>query len=171
MKKTCKEFSLDLMHFSTNELKEIKDLAGLKAHLKECRKCQEKLAKLKELDVLSFVAKPRSEKYKSKMKKLMERVRSESSASQSLPRRQAGCRQEGDRNAKLEIDHAAVKIYDFVKVYTKDHSDKKVAIPIVREGTGFVNYPFYEATGVLTSDEKLLIAKDINDRPAYLCMP
>jgi hypothetical protein len=75
----CKSFSLDLMHLSTNELSEIKDLAKLKAHLKECTDCQKKLKKLIDVDVFTFLARPRSEKYKRGMAELSERIRKETS--------------------------------------------------------------------------------------------
>jgi len=77
--KKCKSFSLDLMHLSTNELNEIKDLEALKKHLKECTDCQKKLKKLIDVDVFTFLARPRSEKYKKGMVELSERIRKETS--------------------------------------------------------------------------------------------
>jgi hypothetical protein len=77
--KKCKSFSLDLMHLSTNELNEIKDLEALKKHLKECTACQKKLKKLIDVDVFTFLARPRSEKYKRGMAELSERIRKETS--------------------------------------------------------------------------------------------
>jgi len=77
--KKCKSFSLDLMHLSTNELNEIKDLEALKKHLKECPDCQKKLKKLIDVDVFTFLARPRSEKYKRGMAELSERIRKETS--------------------------------------------------------------------------------------------
>ena len=77
--KTCKKLSLDLMHLSTREYEEIKDLEGLKKHLKECADCREELGKLKEVDLFSFLARPRSEKFKKGMAELFERIRKETS--------------------------------------------------------------------------------------------
>lgn len=79
----CKSFALDLMHFATNELDEIKDLPALKEHLKGCKKCRVKFAKLREVDVFSFLAKPRSAKYRKKMAVLIKRARRKAEVSRS----------------------------------------------------------------------------------------
>jgi hypothetical protein len=71
----CNKFSLDLMHFSTNEFHEIKDIEKLKEHLRECADCREKLKKLKDVHVFTFLAKPRSDKFKRKMKALINKVK------------------------------------------------------------------------------------------------
>jgi hypothetical protein len=63
------------MHFSTREFEEIKDLAGLKVHLKECKHCRVKLEKLKMVGLFSFLASPRSEKFKKGMKALMDEIK------------------------------------------------------------------------------------------------
>jgi hypothetical protein len=158
MKKTCKHYSLDLMHLSTREVEEIKDLEGLKAHLKGCRKCQTQLKKLKMVDLFSFLASPRSEKFKRGMAELSERIKKETSSK--------GCGEyHSGGNAKWEIDSAAEKIHDFVKTYTDGRSDKKVAIPVIRKGTGFVDYPFYEAMGSLVTKEKFILTKDKYGKP------
>ena len=78
MKLKCQDFSLDLMHFSTDEFKEIKDLAGLKTHLKGCLGCQKRLKELREAHMLSVLARPRSARYRKKMASLIKRVRTES---------------------------------------------------------------------------------------------
>jgi len=147
----CKDLAIDLMHLSTNELNEIKDLEALKKHLKECTDCQKKLKKLREVDTFSFLASPRSEKYKRKMAELSERIKAESRPVLT--------------DAKWEIDSAAEKIHNFVKAYTGSRRDKKVAIPVIRKGTGFVDYPFYEAMGSLVTNEKFILTKDKDNRP------
>ena len=147
----CKDLAIDLMHLSTNELSEIKDLARLKAHLKECPDCRKKLKKLREVDTFSFLASPRSEKYKRKMAELSERIKAESRPVLT--------------DAKWEIDSAAEKIHNFVKAYTGSRRDKKVAIPVIRKKTGLVDYPFYEAMGSLVTNEKFILTKDKDNRP------
>jgi anti-sigma factor RsiW len=156
----CKDLAIDLMHLSTNELSEIKDLARLKAHIKECPDCRKKLKKLREVDTFSFLASPRSEKYKRKMAELSERIKAESRPVLTPARlRHSG----GD--AKWEIDSAAEKIHNFVKAYTGSRRDKKVAIPVIRKKTGLVDYPFYEAMGSLVTNEKFILTKDKDNRP------
>jgi hypothetical protein len=76
--KKCKSFSLDLMHLSTREVEEIKDLEGLKAHLKECKRCQVKLKKLREVDLFIFLTNPRSARFQKKMKALVNRIKNSS---------------------------------------------------------------------------------------------
>ena len=71
----CEPFGLDLMLFSTRDFEEIKDLAGLKAHLKECKYSRVKLEKLKMVGLFSFLASPRSEKFKKKMQALMDEIK------------------------------------------------------------------------------------------------
>ena len=78
MKLKCQDFSLDLMHFSTDEFKDVKDLTGLKTHLKGCLGCQKQLKKLREAHMLSVLARPRSTRYRKKMASLIKRVRAES---------------------------------------------------------------------------------------------
>jgi len=158
----CKDFAIDLMHLSTNELSEIKNLARLKAHIKECSDCQKKLKKLREVDVFSFLARPRSDKYKRKMAELSEKIKKETSQNKT---RQPARQSHSGGDAKWEIDSAAEKIHNFVKDYTGSSSDKKVAIPVIRKGTGFVDYPFYEAMGSLVTNEKLTLTKDKDNRP------
>jgi hypothetical protein len=75
--KICKKLSLDLMHLSTREYEEIKDLEGLKKHLKECADCRKKLKQLIDVDVFTFLARPRSEKFKKGMAELFERIKKE----------------------------------------------------------------------------------------------
>jgi len=81
----CKAFGLDLMHLGMNESGEIKNLEALKEHLKGCKKCRAHLAKLKEVDIFTFLAQPRSAKYKDGMKKLIERAKKEG-ATNGLPK-------------------------------------------------------------------------------------
>lgn len=71
----CEPYSLDLMHLSTREYEEIKDLEGLKKHLKGCKRCQVHLEKLKKVDLFSFLASPRSEKFKKGMQALIDEVK------------------------------------------------------------------------------------------------
>jgi copper homeostasis protein CutC len=73
--KKCKKLSLDLMHLSTREFEEIKDLEGLKKHLKECADCRKKLKQLIDVDVFIFLTNPRSEKFKKGMKALMDKIK------------------------------------------------------------------------------------------------
>jgi anti-sigma factor RsiW len=60
------------MHLGMNEPDEISNPEALEKHLKTCKKCRTKLAKIKEVDVFTFLAQPRSAKYKEAMKKLIE---------------------------------------------------------------------------------------------------
>jgi len=81
----CKPFSLDLMHLSTNELSEIKDLAGLKTHLKRCRNCRTKLKKLRKVDLFSFLARPRSERFQKRMKALIDEIKASQKPGKKSP--------------------------------------------------------------------------------------
>ena len=80
MKTKCQDLSIDLMHFSTDEFKEVKDIAGLKAHLKRCPDCRKHLKGLREVHLLSVLSRPRSASYREKMGSLIKRVRAESAA-------------------------------------------------------------------------------------------
>lgn len=80
MKTKCRDFSLDLMHFSTDEFKEIEDLADLKTHLKACPDCQKRLKELREAHLFSVVSRPHSARYHKKMASLIKQVRTESAA-------------------------------------------------------------------------------------------
>jgi hypothetical protein len=147
--KKCKSFAIDLMHFSANEVKEIKDLTALLEHIKECSACCEKLDKLRAVNTFSFLTKPRSAKYQDKMNKLIQRIRSESRSG---------------NNTKSEIEQAAGKIYKCLK------SNGKMPIQVIRKKTGLVDFPFYEAMGVLVTNEKVNLTKDKDGRPAYVSL-
>jgi hypothetical protein len=69
------------MHLSANELDQVKDLTALKTHIDKCPDCRKKLGKLRNTDVFAFLAKPRSQGYQANMKKLVQRVGSESGKS------------------------------------------------------------------------------------------
>jgi len=171
--KKCNLFALDLMHLSTNELNEIKDLSDLKSHLKECKNCQKKLKKLIDVDVFTFLARPRSEKFKRGMAKLSERIKAESvrlrsPKSKPIPSAGSGVsKAEPLTDAKTEIISAAGKIYDFVKDYTNGDPTKKVAYPVIRDRTGYRDWPFYEAMSNLITNDKLTVDKGKENRPAY----
>lgn len=85
----CKDLAIDLMHLSTDEAGEIKDLAGLKAHLKECLACQQKLSELRGAHLFSVLARPRSAKYQRKMQALLDRVKSSAAKGEPRQRREA----------------------------------------------------------------------------------
>ena len=70
--KGCKSFGIDLMHLAVSEYENIKDAKGLMDHIKKCKKCRVKLHKMREVDVFTFLASPRSAKYKKGMNKLIE---------------------------------------------------------------------------------------------------
>ena len=174
--KQCKSFALDLMHLSTNEINEIKDLAGLKAHLAGCRVCQEKLGKLKEVDVFSFLARPRSAKYQRKMTALLGQVKAETdpvrknvakgendiAGSPHAISPDTMCRDNGaDRppikpipgeqpiDDERHIGSAAGKIYRALK------DNGKMPYPLIRQKTEIWGEPFYEAMGWLAREKKI----------------
>jgi len=98
------------------------------------------------------------------LKEMMSRIPPDLSARRAAegePRQRRGDK----ASAKWEIDSAAEKIHNFVKAYTGSRRDKKVAIPVIRKGTGFVDYPFYEAMGSLVTNEKFILTKDKDNRP------
>lgn len=155
----CKDFSLDLMHLSTNEINEIKDLPALKEHIKKCPDCRKKLGELKDVDVLSFLATPRSPEYQAKMNKLLERVKSESGKSEvvrpvTLP---------PARDTDWEMGLAAREIYNCLKA-----NGPVMLIPLLRKKTELTNYPFRESVGWLAREKKITILGHYNTGYAAL---
>lgn len=137
----CKDFSLDLMHLSTNEIGEIKDLPALKEHIKKCPDCLKKLGELKNVDVLSFLAKPRSPEYQAKMNKLLERVKSESRIPTTLP----------------VIDTEKIVGFAAGEIYRCLEKNGTISIPVLRQKTKLTDYPFYEAIGWLNRENKVIV--------------
>jgi len=164
----CKDFSLDLMHLSTNEIEEIKDLPALKEHIKKCPACRKKLGELRDVDVFSFLAKPRSPEYQAKMNKLLERVKSESGKSEvSRPVTSEPVRPKvvtgsypalvglpPPRDTDWEIGLAAREIYNCLK------TNGPIPIPLVRMKTRLTDYPFRESVGWLAREGKIAILGD-----------
>lgn len=74
------------------------------------------------------------------------------------------------RDAKWEIISAAEKIHDFVKDYANGDLTKKVAYPVIREETGFRDYPFHEAMSHLVTNDKLILTKGKDNRPEYVAL-
>ena len=147
----CKSFAVDLMHLSTNEINEIKDLPALKAHLKQCLACQDKLNKLRGADVFSFLAKPRSAKYQRKMTALLGQVKAETDRLvpplEPIP---------GEKSIDDErvVGSAAGKIYRVLK------TNGKTPYPVVRKETGLAGFPFYESMGWLLKEKKVQLSED-----------
>lgn len=157
MANDCEKYGIAITNYALDEKLNM-SRQELFNHLLKCKKCREEL-----FDWQNSIAVLRAEEYhnrpevKKKTEELIRELKKEMIKSTPPP-----------TDIKVEIDSAAEAIYKFVKDYTGGSSDKKVAIPMIRNETGLVDYPFYEAMGVLTINEKVTYTKDKDNRPSYV---
>lgn len=153
-KKDCKKYGLAITNYVLGE--KINVTPGeLFSHLLVCKKCREEL-----FDWQNNIAVLGAEEYhnrpevKKETESLIRKLKKELT-SQPRPGKKP-------INTKLEITSAAEKIYNCVK------TNGKIALPVIRQKTGLIDYPFYEAVGSLVIKEKLILIKDKNNRPTHL---
>jgi len=157
----CKDYGIAITNYVLGE-----DLGmpveELYTHLRNCKKCLDEL-----IDWRDTYAVMRSEAYhkkpetQKKFQELLEKIKNlpvtEAEPLLSQPT-------ETPINVEWEIGSAAGKIYDFLK------GNGKVFIPVLRDKTGLVNYPFYEAIGWLAREEKVTLTKDKDGKPEYVSL-
>ena len=160
-KNSCKKYELAITNFVLGEETKI-PREELINHLRVCANCREDI---KEWRATYAVMRAKEYDSRPEVKEKWDNFLKELTAGKltSKPARQSAL--EVATDAKREIDSAAEKIHNFVKAYTGSRRDKKVAIPVIRKGTGFVDYPFYEAMGSLVTNEKLTLTKDKDNKP------
>lgn len=150
----CEPYQLDLTDYVTGDMtfltKEKQE--QLFDHLRQCAECRQDFFDWEEtfgvLVTKQHHAKP---EVKKRMDDLIEQFKSPSTIQVKAP-----------LDVKVEIDSAAERIHTWVK------ENGKTVLPVLREKTDLLDYPFYEAMGVLITREKIIVDKGEDNRPNYV---
>ncbi len=149
MKTKCKRYAQAITDYVLGEEIDMpkEELMG---HLKECAKCQQEATNWQDfqnaLRVKEYHARP---EVKEKWDRFISELTSPAPA-------------KAPSDARADIDSATEKIYQCLK------ANDKIAIPVLRKETELMDYPFYEAMGVLITNRKVIVDKDKDNRPAYV---
>ena len=149
----CEPYQLDLTDYVTGDMtfltKEKQE--QLFDHLRQCAKCRQDFFDWDEtFGVLVTKQHHAKAEVKKRMDDLIEQFKSPAPAKPP------------STDVKLEIDTAAERIHTWVK------ENGKTVLPVLREKTGLLDYPFYEAMGVLITGEKIIVDKGEDNRPSYV---
>lgn len=134
--KTCKDYEMDLMHKASGEVERINDKEALEEHLKGCQVCQKVMAEFLEVDTFAAVTREPSKGFQDKIADLRQR------SQKGLP---------PPIDTEKVVGLAAVQIYQYLK------DNGPATIPVLRQHTGLINYPFYEAMGWLNHENKIIV--------------
>lgn len=154
--KTCKDYEMDLMHQASGEVQYIKDKEALEKHLKGCSVCRKVLKGFLEVDTFAAVTREPSKEFKDKIADLRQRSRNA-----CLPDRQAATATlPPPIDTEKIVGLAAGRIYECLK------KSGPMPLPMLRQNTGLVDYPFYEAMGWLDREKKIVV-RGKPDQPEY----
>ena len=156
MNKTCKDYEMDLMNKASGEVQYIKDKDALEQHLKGCPTCQKTLKGFLEVDTFAAVTREPSKRFQDKIANLRQRsqqVRPEASLSEGkgIP---------PPIDTEKIVGLAAGRIFECLK------KSGPMPLPMLRQHTGLVDYPFYEAMGWLDREKKIIVRGKPN-QPEY----
>jgi len=151
--KQCEKYKLDLLDYATGETtfltKEKQE--QLFDHLRKCAACRKNLYGYESIYALAITeAHTQQPEFRKRMDALIEQFQS------SAPAKPAST------DVKTEIDTAAGKIREVLKTHGE------TPIPDLRQKTGLVNYPFYEAMSWLVMNDKAIYTKDQDNRPIHV---
>ena len=158
MNKTCKDYEMDLMHKASGELQYIKDKAALEQHLKGCPVCQKTLKGFLEVDTFAAVTREPSKGFQDKMADLRERSKKGPPCLSNRPSIKVNLPPPID--TVTIVGTAAKKIYECLK------TSGPLPLPALRQHTGLMDYPFYEALDRLDCEHKVII-RGRPDQPQY----
>lgn len=152
----CEPYQLDLTDYVTGDMtfltKEKQE--QLFDHLRQCAKCRQDFFDWEEtfgvLVTKQHHAKP---EVKKRMDDLIEQFKSPAPAKPA------------STDVKAEIDTAAGKIREVLKTHGE------TPIPDLRQRTGLLNYPFYEAMSWLVMNDEAMYTKDQDNRPIHVSPP
>ena len=156
--KTCKDYEIDLMHKASGELQYITDKKELEQHLKGCPVCQKVLKGFLEVDTFAAVTREPSKGFQARIADL--RQRSEKSA-QCMPNQASS-----QANLPPQIDTETIVGLAAGKIYECLKKSGPLPLPMLRQNTGLLDYPFYEAMGWLDREKKVIVRGKPN-QPEY----
>jgi len=156
--KTCKDYEMDLMHQASGEVQYIKDKEGLEQHLKGCPVCRKVLKGFLEVDTFAAVTREPSKGFQDKIADLRRRAEKGAPCTPNQAYSQVNLPPPIDTVTIVGI--AAKKIYDCLK------TSGPLPLPVLRQHTGLVDYPFYEALDRLDCEKKVII-RGRPDQPQY----
>jgi hypothetical protein len=149
----CEQYKLDLTDYATGDMTFLtkKKQQKLFEHLRKCSECLDKFFDYERIYATSAsMAQSQNPEFRRRMDALIEQFKS---SAQVKP---------APTDIKIEIDSAAERIHTWVK------ENGKTVLPVLREKTDLLDYPFYEAMGVLITREKIIVGKGEDNRPNYV---
>lgn len=146
--KICEKYGIAITNYVLGE-----DLGmppeELYNHLRNCPKCLDELTDWQETyAVMRTEAYHKTPEAKQRYEELLEKIK-------HLPAEQS-------TDVKVEIDTAAGKIQKVLKTHGQ------TPILELRQKTGLVDYPFYEAISWLVMNDKAVYTKGQDNRPCYV---
>ena len=146
----CEKYELAITNYAMGEDMPIsKD--ELFEHLRNCVKCRADLVDWQDTYASwrteATVSQPEAKK---RMDVLIEQFKSSAQV------------EKAPTDVKVEIDSAAGKIQKVLKTHGE------TPIQELRQKTGLVDYPFYEAMSWLVMNDKAVYTKDQDNRPSYV---
>ena len=156
--KTCKDYEMDLMHKASGELQYIKDKEALEKHLKICPACRKTLQGFLEVDTFAAVTREPSKQFQDKIADLKKRAQKGITCLPDQASNQTNLPPPID--TVTIVGTAAKKIYECLK------TSGPLPLPVLRQHTGLMDYPFYEALDRLDCEHKVII-RGRPDQPQY----
>lgn len=151
--KPCEKYKLDLLDYATGETtfltKEKQE--QLFDHLRKCAVCRKAFYDYGSIYALAVTeAHTQQPEFRKRMDALIEQFKSSAQVKPALT------------DVKLEIDTAAGEIRKVLKTHGE------TPLLELRQKTGLLDYPFYEAMSWLVMNDEAIYTKDQNNRPIYV---